>query len=856
MKKRMSILLIVLMTVLVCFTQGSVLRATEAESSEIIDLNEKKVYSSATVDGDFADDHVLLVLNKQETMRFKDYSVRDFSDSNVFAVEELTQSSREVVQEQIYRQRQQINSDNSETVRESEAMEIDADSFRSILRLTLRNPGKENVIDAIKKLEQRDDVLLAEPDWILTLDAAPNPTPTNYNNQWGLRGANGISAEAAWDITTGSNAVRVGVIDTGIQGNHPDLVNRVNVGLSRDFTIASPHTVTTVTDGGEHGTHVAGIIGANRNAGTPGVIGVNWNVQLVSLRINDGPMTSTTFASRIVMAVNYATTSYATAEPIQILNNSNGLDNFTGTANDRSSVETAIRSYPGLFVTSAGNAARDNDANANRFPSNIRLPNLITVGATNANGTLATATDWGWPAGSANGSNWGANNVDIFAPGTGIWSTVPTNRHESWNGTSMATPMVAGTAALIKSIFPNMSAEAVKAAILAGVDIPNIGGTNPLQGRCVTNGRLNAYKALNCAAKYQAGRGLTVSGDFNGDGFADLAVFYNLNNSYAELHVWLSNGSELTYDGVWWRSLGYHFDVTRIDGHVMTADLDGCGKDEIVAFYDHLNNNAAIYTFIPINSGSGWYFGVAEWGFPFGFNASRITGRAVAGDFDGCGKDEIVTFYDHLNNNTAIYTFISVGPVPGLSFGVAEWGFPFGFNASRITGRVVAGDFDGCGKDEIATFYDHLNNNTAIYTFIPVNSGSGWYFGVAEWGLPFGFDSSRITGRVVAGDFDGCGKDEIVTFYDFSNNATAAYTFISVSSSVGVSFGVQEWGFPFSFDASRVTNRIAAGNFTGMNAKSEIVAIYDFGNSTAAYAFFPTSLLPGAAFGVAEWAMI
>lgn len=425
--------------------------------------------SNSETNADFAEDRVLVVLSKQETMRFKNYTKDDFPEIGASSIDELTQSSSEVLERQI----------NSLSIKNNE-MEIDVDSYRTILSITLNQPGKENVLRAIDQLEKRSDVLVAEPDSVLHLESV-NPNDLYYQNglQWGLNGTNGINTPAAWGISFGvSTNVRVGIIDTGIDAGHPDL--NVNINLSRDFSLPAPHVIATVNDSNGHGTHVAGIIGATGN-NSIGITGIAQGIELVSLRIAPTNL-GNSFASHLVSAINYATVAN-----IPILSNSNGTDNFTGNANDRNVCATAIANYPGLFVTSAGNGNRNNNNNQNRFPSNVRLPNIISVGATSENGERASF------------SNWGSTTVDIFAPGTDILSTFPTDTgnfstdhdYQIMSGTSMATPFVSGAAALLLSHDPSLSTEQIRNAILN-----NVTPVAALVGQCVTGGRLNTNAAI------------------------------------------------------------------------------------------------------------------------------------------------------------------------------------------------------------------------------------------------------------------------------------------------------------------------------------------------------------------------
>ena len=143
---------------------------------------------------------------------------------------------------------------------------------------------------------------------------------------------------------------------------------------------------------------------------------------------------------------------------------------------------SAIAAYDGLFVAGAGNNANNNGINP-FYPAAYDLPNIISVGATDS-------SDNRWYY-----SNYGANSVDIFAPGSMIWSTIPTDiyytGYVSASGTSFSTAFVAGVAALIMSVKPNMEPIDIKNCILYSADT-----ITALNGLCLTGGRLNAYQAV------------------------------------------------------------------------------------------------------------------------------------------------------------------------------------------------------------------------------------------------------------------------------------------------------------------------------------------------------------------------
>ena len=361
-------------------------------------------------------------------------------------------------------------------------------------------PRDLTVSEAVRAYEDSPDVAYAEPNFRLQPAAVPNDP--RYKDMWGLNntGQTGGTADAdvdapeVWDTTTGSPDTVVAVIDEGIDVNHPDLRDNIwtNPGeiagnkldddnngyiddvngfdfANNDATVYDPDPITG--DGDEHGTHVAGTIAAVGNNGT-GVTGLNWRAQVASLKFLTATGGSTSDA---VEAINYAV-----AEGIDISNNS------WGGGGRSQALEDAIKradSAGHIFIAAAGNGGADgvgddNDA-APQYPSNYNVPNIVAVAASDDTDRLASF------------SNFGASTVDLAAPGVGILSTLPGNRYGRYSGTSMATPHVAGVAALIKSREPGLDDAQIKARLLQYVD-----KKASLQGKVATNGRLNALRAV------------------------------------------------------------------------------------------------------------------------------------------------------------------------------------------------------------------------------------------------------------------------------------------------------------------------------------------------------------------------
>ncbi len=233
----------------------------------------------------------------------------------------------------------------------------------------------------------------------------------------------------------------------------------------------------TVGTGDDHGTHVAGTIGGVGGNGK-GVAGVVWNVKLLCAKFL-GSRGGTT--ANAIKAVDYFTGLKTRGVNIVATNNSWGGGGFSQGLKDAIDHANAEGI---LFIAAAGNSGTDNDATAS-YPSGYTSANIIAVASITSTGALSSF------------SQYGATTVDIGAPGSGIWSTVPVasgkgkhatigSGYASYNGTSMATPHVTGAAALYASLNPGATAAQIKAGILNQAT-----PTGSLSGKVVSNGRLN-----------------------------------------------------------------------------------------------------------------------------------------------------------------------------------------------------------------------------------------------------------------------------------------------------------------------------------------------------------------------------
>ena len=399
----------------------------------------EKIYSTATLNDDFADDKVIVMLNN--TIRSEAFEAKYIDESFCIKTERLSSG----------------NSTNGEQ-----------SDVKTTLLLTLKEKSKQNVLDVIRNLQKYEDVYFVSPDYNIPTCADDDIVNVQLP-QWALEN---ISLPSAWKISKGSTSVKVGVLDSGIDSNHIDLIDNMDWELNRDFTGDDVVAVSQPTDLHGHGTHVAGIIGAAHN--NNGINGVCEKVKLVSLKVlKDNGKGSLSFLCKAIQ--------YANSQEIPILNYSAGaLSSDIG--DYQTLLKNALQSYSGLFVCAAGNAGNDNDTIAH-YPSNFDLPNVISVAASDSNDNPSVESDWA--------SNYGKTTVDLFAPGSSIISTYLNNRNAWASGTSMAAPFVTGVVALLLSKEPNLNPAQIKYYITS-----NVTKKDSLRDKCVSGGILNAYDAL------------------------------------------------------------------------------------------------------------------------------------------------------------------------------------------------------------------------------------------------------------------------------------------------------------------------------------------------------------------------
>ena len=360
----------------------------------------------------------------------------------------------------------------------------------------IRIPAGMTVEQALSQYQKLDGVIVVQPNFYYHL-LTTTPNDPQFISA-GMYGLGKISAPAAWDLTTGSSAVVVADIDTGMRYTHQDLaanawintgeiaangVDDDNNGFIDDvrgwdffYNDSNP-----IDDAGGHGTHTAGTIGAVGN-NLLNVVGVNWNVKLMPIKIYS-PNGSDSTSAMLVNAYNYIRMMKLRGVNIRVTNNSyGGCGEACGYDQATKDALDGMGDAGILNVFAAGNANVNNDINpSGSYPSVYTSPSILAVAA-------STSTD-----AKASFSSYGPISVDLAAPGLQILSTYATSdiATATLSGTSMATPHTAGAAALLSAFNPSLSVASLKATLMNTVDPLAVWAPLVKSG-----GRLNVFAAL------------------------------------------------------------------------------------------------------------------------------------------------------------------------------------------------------------------------------------------------------------------------------------------------------------------------------------------------------------------------
>jgi subtilisin family serine protease len=385
-----------------------------------------------------------------------------------------------------------VDPDMSPVAMESALESVDGEVVETTQELGIQLIEVEDVEveEAIAILEGNPQIEYAEPNFVVSIsDTFPNDPRfdelyalNNTGQTGGIPDAD-LDSPEGWDLQTGSSDTVIGVIDTGVDYTHPELDDNMwtNPGETPDngidddgngfvddyFGYDFVNGDGDPFDDNNHGTHVSGTIAAEGNNGN-GITGTAWDGQIMALKFLDASGFGDTFSA--IQAVEYATMMGA-----DLTSNSWGGGGFS---EGLAEAIAASGEEEMLFIAAAGNDSSDTDIFPH-YPSSYDLDNVISVAATDDRDNLAGF------------SNFGSTTVDLGAPGVDILSSIPGNGYALFNGTSMATPHVAGAVSLLLAEEPGLSAEEAKDLVLSSAD-----PIAALEGRTVTGGRLNAFNSL------------------------------------------------------------------------------------------------------------------------------------------------------------------------------------------------------------------------------------------------------------------------------------------------------------------------------------------------------------------------
>lgn len=491
----------------------------------------------------------------------------------------------------------------------------------------------------------RAGVVAAAPDEIL--HAARRPSDTSYSAQYGPAK---IGAQVAWNVTTGNPNFVVGVIDSGVDYRHPDLAANIwtnpgeiaGDGIDNDgngyiddvrgWDFANNDN--DPMDDDDHGTHVAGILGAVGDNGA-GVAGVNWNVKIMPLKFLT-PVGGRT--SDAIAAINYSVRM-----GVKVTNNSWGGGGFNpALAKAIGGAQAAGQ----IFVAAAGNGGPDGIGDDNDltpdYPTEYSRTynNVVSVAATDSDDLLGSF------------SNFGAATVTLAAPGVGILSTRPGGAYQYLDGTSMAAPQVAGAIALYWGANPSLTYTQVIDRLKSTVD-----KVAALDGKVATGGRLNVANMLGATAAVPpvvvdapagtevvrllgvggrtqfaldphpgfTGGVVSAAGDVTGDRVADVVTAATFGG-----HVKVFDGAS----GLEIRSF-YAFEGYRGPISLAIGDLTGDGIGDIIVAAN-LNGHVKVFDGATgrLTFSTMVYQGYAG------------TVSVAAADMDGDGRNELITAAD------------------------------------------------------------------------------------------------------------------------------------------------------------------------------------------------------------------
>lgn len=696
------------------------------------EIIEEKIIAQINDETKCPNNQIIIILKNNESIKLLDYDNAFFNEIECLNIIDLTEETKN-----IYRK---IEKNDYSFISEEYDIktQLDITSFHQVLLLETFANDRDSLIESIRLLESRNEILYVGPNTSIFKANTPNDCFYNsyIDNRWAYEK---IKMPEAWDIETSSKDVLVGIMDTGILADHADLTNNIypyyHMDFSGDIPANNPVSVNNLTDLDGHGTLISGIIGAEGN-NSQGVVGVCWNTYLVSLKVFEDN-TGATSTAGIINALDYAV-----SKNIKVLN-------FSGDCDGSPALTVAVGNYPGLIICAAGNEGINCDMNPT-YPSNYLAKNIICVGNSDFDDHMASD------------SNYGLKTVDLFAPGESIFSTAYFGGYIFESGTSFSAPFVTGVAALIYGLRPEFNAYEVKNVIMNSVD-----SVAYLVGKCVSNGRLNAYKALKLALEPR-----TFNGDVNGDGYEDVILSRN-NNGTRTLQTFLGNSSGLSSTAVTSNMSNNYFDEDR----AFVGDFNGDGRTDVLIHWES-NNHRQLLVYKGNSNGTfsnGVNLSSTRWHDPVDYPC-----RFLVSDKNGDGKDDFIVIYRNSSGNIGVLVYSGTSSSPYLLDATSTaLSSSYQYSFSDI---CFSGDFNGDGSDDILIHKTRIQGGTIyrkILIFKSLTSGySEMYLNSSRTYYPFTNPS-----KFCVGDINNDGKDDFIVYFKQYGYYRYALTCLGKSSS-------------------------------------------------------------------------
>ena len=697
--------------------------------------------------------------------------------------------------------------------------------IQNIYRIYLES--NDNIEAALTALRQEKNIIYAEYETKNRLYHTPNDPL--YPMQWHLPQ---IYCPEAWDFTTGGEDVIVGIVDAGIKWNHPDLQDNIwinqaelDAGMTINWANGTVSGGNGIDDDGngevddvigynffgtdnndsyqdyaanDHGTHVAGCAGAVGDNNL-GVCGSALHIKLISSR-----HAPTTYEYPYVQD-GYSGIIYCTDSGADAINCSWGGPGGGSTANN---VINYANDHGALVVTAAGNDDTEHNSSYQDYPSDC--DNALCVAATDQNDLKTYFSDYGDP-------------IDVCAPGININSTIIENDgYTSYQGTSMASPIVAGIAALAKSVHPNITPTALRQRIMDTCDY--IDDLNPGYEGLLGAGRVNAFTA----ALYDIYPYLTIENvvasesEGDGDGVANPGEIINVaimvQNGFFSGGFWLT-ATDVTatlsceVEGI--NIIQGTSSFTDIAGGVSVWNNDQPFQIQAVETSNIFDIPFTVTLSANMNSEHPYqvqrnieiHLSLNQAGWPYEVGGASSSSPLII-DINNDGNKEIV-FGDYAGIVHAVN-----------SDGLSELsGFPTADLGGNISSAVAVADISGDSNKEIV-FGNESNDIMAI------NSDGQTLFSYDAGG--------QIKGNPMIADLNGNGNKEIIA-------CTFTFAKIVVLEADGSDFGI----FPITLDSGVLSSPAVAdlngdGNleiiFASLNGNLHAVSITD-GNDIAGFPY-------------------